>query len=775
MMRYFGVALMTTLMARSLVWGQGVLLPSDESQAPANIVYQRVNVVVREQAAQTRVEQEFKNHTSQPMEAVYLFPVPVGTSVNDFVLWVDGKKTKGELIDSNQARQIYSQIVRRLRDPGLLERMTDQLFRVRVFPIPPQGTQKIELSYTQVLPREGGLVEYLYPKANMSTATEKDFTLRVDIESSSNVKNVYSPTHSVGITREGDKRAIVGFEESPSMMNRDFRLLWSVDDREIGLSYLPFRDSANDDGYLLLLLSPSESLSSATRVPRDVVFVVDTSGSMAGPKMEQAKKALQHCISRLDPNDRFNVVRFATTAEPWEKELTVGTPEKKSLAGDWVSKFEPTGGTAIAAALELALTFRSGDGRSLAVVFLTDGQPTIGLTDTPSILAIADKNRDREAVRLFLFGVGDDVNAPLLDQLADRTKGTTTYVRPSENLEVKVSSFFDKISHPVLTNLKLQLGNSSMVLKEVFPPQLPDLFHGSQLVVFARYSGAGPTSIELQGSLGSDFKTLRQEMTLPAEPTAGGNKMDFVASLWGQRKVGFLLDQIRIQGENKELIDEVTRVAKKFGIVTPYTSYLIAPDEKSPPVAGIPPRPMSPILPRFGFGNLGFGNSSSIDTSSARGPKMSAGGLGGGGGFGRDGSNTVPFEFDMKDQPLPTEAGRELKEESGALAIDVAQAIQEMKQAERTFEQSKRVGGRSFVLVRGVWVEEGLDPKKEILRVQFLSDAYFEIASASIPLRGILALGSRVVFMGDNGQAVSIEASGLVSLSDDHRRQILGP
>jgi Ca-activated chloride channel family protein len=743
-----------TLGIASASFGQGILLPTDEKLPAVPVVYQRVHVVIKEQAAQTRIEQEFRNTASQPVEAIYLFPVPSGASVNDFAMWIDGKRTKAELTEATQARQIYTDIVRRLRDPGLLERMNDQLFRVRVFPIPAQGTQRIELVYSQVVPREAGLAEFLYPKSQGPIAgnlTEKDFTLRVELESKAAIKNIYSPTHSVGITREGDHRAIVGFEENHSTLAKDFRLLWSAGLGDVGIASVPFRETRDQEGYLLLLLSPSESLAQQQRVPRDIVFVIDTSGSMAGEKMNQAKSALKHAVARLAQGDRFGLVRFATTAEPWERNLIVATEDKKKLASDWIDKLEATGGTAITAALELANLFRATDGRPLTIAFLTDGQPTVGVTDPKAILAAVLPKEDNQT-RLFAFGIGDDVNAPLLDQLSEATRGSTTYVRPSENIEIKVSSYFDKISHPVLANLKLSLANNDIVLKETFPPKLPDLFHGNQLVVLARYAGSGATSVRLEGTIGNEQKSMEQEIHLLADP--GGP--DFVASLWAQRKVGYLLDQIRLHGENKELVDEVIAIAKKFGIVTPYTSYLLAPNVPTPALTNAEP-PLAPRWTQGYFPNQPAGSEPIIAQAE------------------------VPV--DRKSLRMLIEGNQITKsrdvatlrsEESGAVAVDVAQAIEAMKSAQQAAQRTERIAGRVFHLFGHTWIEADLDDTQEIIRVEYLSEAYFELASVSEPLRRILALGPRIIFRGSAGQPVSIEAQGKATLSPEDRQRILG-
>ena len=227
-----------------------------------------------------------------------------------------------------------------------------------------------------------------------------------------------------------------------------------------------------------------------------------------------------------------------------------------------------------------ALGMRSSDtGRTFTIVFFTDGQPTIGETNPEKILKnIAGKNTGN--TRIFTFGVGDDVNATMLDQMADQSRAVSTYVRPAEDIEAKVSGLYGKISHPVLANLKLTAGNN-VSFSEIYPPTLPDLFHGQQLIVLGRYSGKGPTAITLTGTVGKEDKEFVYEMTFPGKT---GESKEFVEQLWARRKVGYMLDQIRANGEKKELVDEVVMLAKRYGITTPYTSYLIVPDAPVPVV-----------------------------------------------------------------------------------------------------------------------------------------------------------------------------------------------
>src|SRR5262249_1254454 len=299
-------------------------------------------------------------------------------------------------------------------------------------------------------------------------------------------------------------------------------------------------------------------------LPRDMVFVLDTSGSMRGPKMDQARRALKYCLGNLNSKDRFAVLNFATVVNRYRDGLVDASAEQLDQARKWVDALEATGGTAIDAAMNAALDLRPRDGtRTFTVVFFTDGQPTVGETNPEKILKnVSAKNTAN--TRIFTFGVGDDVNATMLDQMAEQSRAVSTYVRPAEDIEAKVSGLYSKISHPVLANLKLTAG-AGISLVEVYPPQLPDLFHGGQLVVLGRYCGQGHAAVTLSGTVGKDTRQFVYELSFPDRTSAA---REFVEHVWARRKVGYLLDQIRANGTSKELVEEVTLLAKKYGIAT---------------------------------------------------------------------------------------------------------------------------------------------------------------------------------------------------------------
>ena len=592
MRRYLSVAALLLAWAAA-AHARGLLIPEDKTVPPLAMLNHKVTITIDDQVATTHVEQTFRNHTDRPLEVTYVFPLPKGASLDHFSMWVEGKEVKGEIIEAAQAKQVYTDIVRRTQDPGLLEYLGNNLAQLKAFPIPAHGDQKVGLSFQSVAGSDNGTVEFVYPLKTdgKATATLEDFSITATIKSQHGVTNVYSPTHAITLKRTNDKEVIVDFDKNQALLDKDFQLYYSTGEADVGLTLLTHRPVAAEDGYFTLLLSPKVEMDKEAVVPRDMVLVLDTSGSMRGVKMEQARKAMKFCLENLGAKDRFALIHFATTVNKYRGELLDASSDQLAQAGKWVDKLEATGGTAINDAMAAALGYRTNDaGRSFTIVFFTDGMPTVGETNIDKILAnIQAKNNAN--TRIFTFGVGDDVNATFLDSIADKTRALSTYVRPQEDIEAKVSGLYSKISNPVLTNLKLTATNG-VELSEIYPPELPDLFHNNQLIVMGRFSGKGPAAVKLEGMVGMEKKEFVYDVTLPEKTN---DSHAFVEQLWARRKVGFMLDQIRANGEKPELVTEVTALAKKYGITTPYTSYLIVPDAAVPVAGRQPMGPGGPV------------------------------------------------------------------------------------------------------------------------------------------------------------------------------------
>jgi Ca-activated chloride channel family protein len=785
------------LLAVPLVWcgparAHGLLIPEEKSVPPLAMLNHKVSITIEDQVAVTKVEQTFRNHTDRRLEATYVFPVPKGASVNKFQMAVNGKDVGGELIEADKARQIYTDIVRKIHDPGLLEYLGNDLFQIKVFPVPPRSDQKVTLSYTSVSGKSSDLVEYVYPLKTdgRATATLESFGIEATIKSQHAVQNVYSPTHAIAIKRQNDKEVQVVFERNQGLLDKDFQLFYQLGDKDIGLTAMIHRPVASEPGYFLALVTPKVEIKKEYHIPRDVVLVLDTSGSMQeNGKIDQAKRALTYCLNSLDKGDRFALMNFATTVNRYKDGLLDASSDQVGQAKKWVDGLSATGGTAIFDALESALALRSKDeGRTFLVVFFTDGQPTVGETNIDKIL----KNtfgKNTTNTRIFTFGVGDDVNASFLDQLAEGTRAASTYVRPQEDIEAKVSAMYSKISHPVLANLKLTT-TGEVSLSEVYPPQLPDLFHGQQLVVLGRFTGKGPSALKLTGAVGMETKEFAYDVSFPEKT---GDERGFVEEIWARRKVGYLLDQIRANGEKPELKNEVIALARKYGITTPYTSWLIVPDAPVPVVRSTP-MPAGGYAFNGGIGGFGGGGGGGPApglapakpgeapksvASFARDAQKKEGDLAESRGRvtaeqmeklaeGAKGDKDVRRMLDearaLKQNLDGTKkalaAGDREKVQAGRSGVDLAVYNCNLRNQTRLEQSAQRNAyGRNCVEVGGVWIDEKFDAKTPTLVVKAQSDAYFRILDMQPQMKDVYRLGNHLVWMAPNGTALVIDTS----------------
>ena len=673
-------------------------VPLDESWL--TIRYHRVTVTIEDQVAVTHVEQEFLNECDWEVEGTYVFPLPEGAAVSEFVMWVDGKPVEGEILPADEARQIYEDIVRRRRDPALLEYVGRNAVQARIFPIPPGGSRKIELEYSQVLPVENGLVRYVYPleTEKFSARPLEEVSVHVEIRSPAPIRAVYSPTHQdrVYIERDGDYRAIVGYEEYDVLPEDDFELVYTVSQEEVGLNLLTYREPP-DDGFFLLLVAPTVEVEEEQVIPRDIILVLDTSGSMEGEKIKQAKEALVYVLEHLNEEDRFSVIAFSTGLRQYARGLRPASEAHEAAA--WVRRLEAVGGTDINRALLEALA-QTDPERPTVLIFLTDGLPTEGVTEVEQILANVEAAAP-DNVRLFPFGVGDDVNTVLLDTLAEQHRGATGYVRPHERIDEEISAFYAKISTPVLANIELDFGD--VLVEDTYPYSLPDLFAGTQLILVGRYRDSGATRITLTGEVNGERREFVYEGTFRP---AGGE--DFIPRLWATRKIGHLLTQIRLHGERREWVDAIIELSVRYGIITPYTSFLIE-EEDVLTDAG-----RDEAAERF----------MAMPTASAVGAPAA----------------------EMADEQAQMRGAESVG--GGAMPEEAAQVV-------------RLVGSKTFVLQDGVWTDTTFDPSRmTTVQVGFGSEAYFDLLTARPEWGAYFALGERVIFVAEGTAYEVVEGEG---------------
>jgi Ca-activated chloride channel family protein len=687
---------------------------------PLEVVYHKVDVKIDGQTAITEIDQSFYNPSQYQLEGFYIFPVPKGAVINKFTMIINGKETKAELLDSDKARKIYDDIVRQMRDPALLEYSEQNIFKLRIFPIEPRIEKNISITYSQVLESDNKLFEYVYPlnTEKFSAKPLKNVSVKIDLKSTEKIKNIYCPTHEVDIVNKTDNHSIISYEDENVKPDMDFKLYFSKNSSQVGLSLLSYQ-TGNNDSYFLLSASPSIEIDKGNIENKDITFILDVSGSMNGEKLKQAKKALLYCINNLNAGDQFNIICFSTEAYSLFKSLEKVDKQNINEGKRFIDNLQAIGGTNIEEAFNIAFENYKESNRPHFIVFLTDGKPTIGeMDDNKLVKKILNTNKTNS--RIFTFGIGDEINTHLLDKLTDATKAWRTYVSDEEDIEIKVSNFYDKIQSPVLSDLKLDFDNIEVY--QTYPKNLPDLFKGSNLVVFGRYKGNGKAKITLSGKLNGRLK----EFSINEKLENDEDEYNFIPPLWASRRIGYLLDVIRLNGEDKELVDEVTMLAREHGIITPYTSYLIMEDEEI----------------RVRGGRL------------------------------VDGLQTIPPAPELKKE---NEADFfRMKDKNGRGSVEVSEEFQSLNSAtnysqtqqgndrlvyidsngnmRNLSQQVRNVLGRAVYQQDKFWVDSELQKRQtsKVKRIQFNSDEYFTLLNKEPATAQFLALGQNVRFYHNN-------------------------
>ncbi len=538
------------------------------------------HATIREQVAQVQISQVFQNISSQVLEAQIVFPLPEDAAISELTLLVDGKEFGGKIMRKEEARSIYEAIVRSRKDPALLEYMGQGLYQTSVFPVPPQASRTVQIRYSQLLKKDSGLVDLTLPLGTSKHANRPVVQLNVDVRVETNdpLRTIYSPSHGIELQRPDDKHAVCKLVLNNADRIDDFRLLFGTASGQLGTHLISYQPSDNEDGFFVLLVSPELKRAAETPLPRSMIFVLDRSGSMNGEKIKQARDALKFLIQQLRPQDTFNVVAYDSVVGSFRPELQRADPETIKAALGYADGIYAGGSTNIDGALQTSLKLLTTKAVPSYVLFLTDGLPTVGERNEQRIAANA-KSVNQFGSRLFSFGVGYDVNSRLLDRLARDNRGQSVYVRPNEDIEASVSALYSKIGNPMLTDLALNFefddvpdSAAAPRINRLYPKQLTDLFHGEQLVLVGRYRKGGLAKVIVSGQHGGKPERFAFPVTFSDRSMLETN--GFAEKLWATRRVGEIIDELDLRGQNQELIDELVQLSIRHGIITPYTSFL---------------------------------------------------------------------------------------------------------------------------------------------------------------------------------------------------------
>ena len=763
-----------TMLSATIAFSRGFLVPKNKQYNPFLIKSHRVEAIIKNGAAKTIIKETFINPHNTDMEGIFVFPLPKGANVSLFRMKMKGKWVSGRVLEKNKARNIYNRIVSQMKDPGLIEYMGNDMFKASVYPIPKNGQMEIEITYTQTTKLTGNVYSYTYPlkgmgkvntqriyhycghyyyrydrryistgctttqKSTQPISTKEDFTFTAKIESNVPIKSVYSPSHKLDIIKR-EKKVTIGFEKNKQILNKDIEIYYTVDKKDIGASILAYKPESEKNGYFMMMISPKSEVDKKEIENKNLLLVIDTSGSMSGEKMKYAKKALKYVVGRLNKGDKFNIIRFSSGVDYYKDTPVLATEENIKKALKYVDDLYASGGTAIDEALKEALKQADKELPNM-IVFMTDGRPTVGETEVSEIVKNSIKNNTKK-VKIFSFGIGDDLNAVLIDKISAKNGGVSDYIKPGAEIEAVISAFYDKVAFPVLTNIKLKI--SGVKTYDLYPYKIDDLFKGEELRVFGRYKLNGNSNgkgwLKRMISLYNNGKTATLTLT--------GNKKgkqetyefnvnfksfdnnDFIPNIWATKKVGFLLEEIRLNGENKELVDEVKRLATKFAIVTPYTSYLVTEKDK------ITSRPNQTIDDM----SVGGGGRKVMLRSKGRGSS--------GYGFGKVGS-ARPMRAMEKEEGVADSVA--FNSTSGSVAVKTSKKLRKMKKSDRIQGSSikKVVGDKTFIFKNGIWTDNYMLGKKQkpiAVKLKYMSNLYLKLISKNTKIRKYLSVGKNVI------------------------------
>ncbi len=672
-----------------------------------------VDVELRDGVLHYEVEETFLNRGGGVGEADYLFPLPKNAAFEGLKLEINGELVAGETMNADEARRIYEDIVRRSRDPALVEWMGHGLLRTRIFPIAAGETRRIVVRFHAVAEREGDALRVDYFRGTQPNAAADVARDRKDPEGRLRFRlsyprerygRPYSPTHDVQIEEERGMGRVAlsgGAREMTLLLpiRRGSRAAISV------LSHAPGRE----DGFALITLSPPAIAPRST--PRDVTLVLDVSGSMSGKKIQQAREAGKQLLATLSPRDRFRLIDFSSDVRTFRDAMLFATRTNIAAAERYLDALRAEGSTNISGALEEALALPAENGRLPLVLFVTDGEPTVGERDPERIAQRAGSERGRR--RLFTFGVGADLNVALLERLALEGRGTAHFVRPDESVERAVSIVASRLTSPVATDLRVRVDGAR--LSKMHPAGPYDLFAGQDLVVLARYEGSGTILVRFEGESSEGRVSWSTETELPDRDRENG----FVARLWATQRVGYLSAERRRNGPSQEIDDEIRALGERYGIPTELTSYLVL--EPGAVVAR--------------------GQAGRVDN--------------------------------LLGAPRLEERQRRVRafeEAKAAASLRSAQTLSQADSASAAPEAAaagitlRRVGTRTFALRDSVWTDTRFTEGTRVVRVKAYSEAYFALVREIPELSAAFALGERVLVRGTK-VAVAVAPDGAEQLS----------
>jgi len=600
--------------------GAGALTALDSTGKPAGacpLKHTAVRAEISGFLARATVTQEFHNPFPHKIEAVYTFPLPQNAAVDDMTMHVGARVVKGKIKPREEARAIYEAARASGRVASLLDQERPNIFTQSVANIMPGEKVTIEISYVETLKFEDGSYEFVFPMvvgpryipgrptgrqgggwspdtdqvpdasritppvAVPGTRAGHDISIEVKLDAGLPVDSLTCASHAVEVNRTSANAATVRLKDQATIPNKDFILRYDVAGRKIQDAVLAHR--AERGGFFTLILQPPERVAPAEVPPKELVFVLDTSGSMSGFPIEKAKETMQLALNGLYPRDTFNLITFSGDTHILFPKPVPATADNLAQAREFLATRRGGGGTEMMTAIRAALDPSDAQGHVRIVCFMTDGY--VG-----NDMEIVAEVRKHPNARVFSFGIGSSVNRFLLDKMAAEGKGEVEYVGLKDDGSAAARRFHERVRNPLLTDISIDWGG--LAVEDVYPKRIPDLFGAQPVIVSGRYTAPGRGLVRLRGRMAGREVVREIPVILPAnEPSH-----DVLASLWARRKIDDLMsvDYAGMQRGIASTKAEITQLGIEYRLMTQFTSF-VAVEETTVTVGGEPVRVEVPV------------------------------------------------------------------------------------------------------------------------------------------------------------------------------------
>jgi Ca-activated chloride channel family protein len=579
-----------------------VLDPSGKPRAECPLKHTDVKAEISGFLSRVVVTQEFENPFTEKIEAVYTFPLPQNAAVDDMTMTVGDRTVRGKILRREEAEAVYEAAKTGGQTASLLNQERPNIFTQSVANILPGEKIKITISYVETLKYENGSYEFVFPMvvgpryvpgkptaptntsgngfapdttrvADASRITPRpapegmraghDVSFEVTLDAGVSIDGLSSKTHDVDIERPDDHRALIRLKDLATIPNKDFILRYDVAGQKISDALLTH--SGNKGGFFTFILQPPERVTAEDVTPKELVFVLDTSGSMSGFPIEKAKETMKMALDNLYPHDTFNLITFAGDTNILFPEPVPATKENLAKAQAFLESRTGGGGTEMIKAIRASLAPSDAQGHLRIVCFMTDGY----VGNEMEIIGEVQKHPN---ARVFSFGIGSSVNRYLLDNMAKYGRGEVEYVALNDDGSAAARRFHERVRSPLLTDISIDW--SGLPVADVYPKTIPDLFGAKPVILSGRYTGTGRGTIRLKGKMsGRDF--IRE---IPVDFSSSQTQHDVLATLWARTRVDDLMSQDFKDAQQGTIAEEVKQniiqLGLQYRLMTQFTSFV---------------------------------------------------------------------------------------------------------------------------------------------------------------------------------------------------------